>query len=152
MQILLTFLPIHPKIQHNREGGLPLLGKFKVKSAKYQVKSIVCRVADDDPVNDQSIEFTFRQPKVNDSGAIAKYVVPHPQYPSQDLHEILPEDQEDSGEVTQEGFSGKDVVLGRLKGYEILKGNYNLELKTETGGATPLQSSAASIRLIIEPN
>jgi len=43
MQILLTFLPIHPKIQHNREGGLPLLGKFKVQSKKYKVKGIAWR-------------------------------------------------------------------------------------------------------------
>jgi hypothetical protein len=79
-------------------------------------------------------------------------VVLNPTNPDVDLHDILPEDQEDSGEVTQEGFSGKDVVLGRLKGYRITEGNYNLELKTETGGKTPLRSSSASIRLIIEPN
>ncbi len=112
------------------------------------------RVADDDPVNDQLIEFTFRQPKVNGSGAIAKYVVLDPVNQYADLHEILPEDQYYDGttNVKQEGFSGKDVVLGRLEGYAITEGNYNLELKTETGGKTPQRSSSASISLIIEPD
>jgi len=111
-------------------------------------------VADDDPVNDQLIEFTFRQPKVNGSGAIAKYVVPDPRDNSVDLHEILPEDQYYDGttNVKQDGFSGKDVVLGQLKGYRIPEGNYNLELKTKTGGKTPMESNTASIPLIIEPN
>jgi hypothetical protein len=54
--------------------------------------------------------------------------------------------------VKQEGFSGKDVVLGQLKGYRIPESNYNLELKTETGGKTPQRSSSASIPLIIEPD
>jgi len=111
-------------------------------------------VADDDPVNDQLIEFTFRQPKVNGSGAIAKYVVLDPVNQYADLHEILPEDQYYDGttDVSQEGFSGKDVVLGRLEDQEISEGNYDLELKTETGGTIPQRSSSASIPLIIEPD
>jgi hypothetical protein len=43
-------------------------------------------------------------------------------------------------------------VLGQLKGYRIPESNYNLELKTETGGKTPQRSSSASIPLIIEPD
>jgi len=202
MQILLTFLPIHPKIQHNREGELPPLGKFKVQSKKYKVKSIASgqtlnprpatlvpslyfelftfdllqqvtletekwegcslgqpdigyhyyrRVADDDPVNDQLIEFTFRQPKVNGSGAITQYIVPDPVDSNQPpIHLILPADQPLPGGLTQEGFSGKDVVLGILRNYQIPKGQHNLELKAEAESG--LTSTAASVRLIIDPD
>jgi len=99
-------------------------------------------------VNDQLIEFTFRQPKVNDSGAIDRYVVQNPVYQAQELHEILPTDRSYNG-IVQEGFSGKDAVLGRLKGYMIYEGNYDLELRTEAGGK---MSAPASVRLIIDPN
>ena len=108
------------------------------------------RVADDDPVNDQLIEFTFRQPKVNDSGAIDSYIVQDPVNTDQPLHEILPIDQKDGQDnVTQEGFSGKDAVLGRLKGYLIPEGRYNLELRTKAGNR---YSVPASVRLIIDSN
>ena len=107
------------------------------------------RVADDDPVNDQLIEFTFQQPKVDSSDSIDRYVVPHPIYQYQELHFILPDDQMAGDEVLQEGFLGKNVVLGNIKGRAIPEGDYSLDLKTEIGDQ---QSVPASVRLIIDPD
>ena len=77
------------------------------------------------------------------------HIVPDPNDPYTDLHYIFPEDQVQGEEVRQEGFAGKDAVLGKLKGYGIPEGQYLLELKTEAGD---YQSEPASIRLIIDSN
>ena len=110
------------------------------------------RVADDDPVNDQLIEFTFQQPKISDGREISRYIVMDPaDSENPPIHFISQENLYYPGTqiISQEGFSGKDVVLGRLEDKEIEKGDYSLDLKTEIGDQ---QSVPASVRLVIDPD
>jgi len=128
-----------------------------VKSSKYQVKNIARRVADDDPVNDQVIEISFRQPlRQFDGSQVNAYGYRLFKDGGAQVYQL---DNPSYSDVLMDTMTQPDGLQ--------LKGQYNLDLKTyywidvDKDGQEPLSgigaqgrevfySRPSSIRLVVE--
>lgn len=127
----------------------PPSGKFKVKSSKYQVKNVVRRVADDDPIDDpqRDISISFRQPPILKDGLpISHYRVGDAAYDP--LHTSYP-----IADFQAAAYPGQDVIEASIVNSSNPKltesKKYDLEARTYVDDNT--WSAPSVFTVIVKP-